>query len=156
PSPALRGEGLISKHRAPGKSPSLGSLLTMRSGFCPGRGPSARHHPAQKKKRPGTHVRGRRLKTGPWLRGVLVPVGGDALAARQREGLALIERADAALVEAGLLDLQVSTVQRIRRQLLDSEADGFGRSAKSPIGKARPFLLANGGGKKFGGGVEVE
>ena len=68
-----------------------------------------------------------------------------ARTARQRERLALIERADAALVEAGFLDLQIGAVQRIRRQLLDREANGFGRGAKSPIGKARPLLLADRG-----------
>src|ERR1700758_1672291 len=87
---------------------------------------------------------------------VLVAGGGCELAARQREGFALIERADAALVEAGFLDLQIGAVQRIRWQLLDREAHGFGRGAKTPIGKARPLLLADGGGEKLGGSVEVE
>ena len=52
-------------------------------------------------------------------RGVGVGAGrrglGRARAALQRKILALIQRADAALVEAGLVDLQVSAVQRIRR-----------------------------------------
>ena len=38
--------------------------------------------------------------------------GGRARTARQRKSLAFIERADAALVETGLLDLQVGAVQR--------------------------------------------
>lgn len=41
-------------------------------------------------------------------------------------------RADAALVEACFLDLQIGAVQRIRRQLLDREANGFGRGAEPP------------------------
>src|SRR5215475_6253012 len=77
-------------------------------------------------------------------------------AARQRKGFALIERADAALVETSFLDLQIGAIQRIRRQFLDRKAYGFGRGAKTPIGEARPFLLADGGGEKFGSGVEVE
>ena len=84
---------------------------------------------------------GRRVRTG---------------AALQREGFAFIERADAALVEAGFLDLQIGAVQRIRRQLLDREANRFGRGAKSPIGKASPLLLADCGGEEFGGGIVTE
>src|SRR5207245_6269273 len=75
---------------------------------------------------------------------------GLARAARQREGFALIERADAALVEAGFLDLQIGAIQRIRRQLLDRETDGFRCGAKAAIRKAGPLLLADGGGKQFG------
>src|SRR4029079_13907396 len=75
---------------------------------------------------------------------------------RRRQCLALIERTDAALVEAGFLDLQIGAVQRIRRQFLDREADRFCRSAETPIGEARPLLLADGGREKFGGSVEVE
>jgi hypothetical protein len=67
--------------------------------------------------------------------------GGRARTARQREGFAFIERADAALVEAGFLDLQIGAVQRIRRQLLDREANRFGRGAKTPIGKPARFFL---------------
>src|SRR5207248_5652720 len=66
------------------------------------------------------------------------------------------ERADAVLVEARFLDLQIGAVQRIRRQLLHRELDGFGRGAEPPIGEARALLLADRGGKQFGGGVEVE
>ena len=82
--------------------------------------------------------------------------GGRAGAARQREGLAFIERADAALVEAGFLDLQIGAVQRVRRQFLDREANRFGRGAKTPICKAGPLLLADRGRKQFGGGVVAE
>src|SRR3954451_5289096 len=77
-------------------------------------------------------------------------------AARQRESFAFIERADAALVEARFLDLQVGAVQRIRRQFLDREADRFGRGAKSPICKTRPLLLADRGRKQFGSGIVTE
>src|ERR1700753_1354604 len=45
----------------------------------------------------------------------------------ERKRLALIEGTDAALVEAGLVDLEVSAIQRIRRQFLDREANCFGR-----------------------------
>src|SRR5215207_10242125 len=76
--------------------------------------------------------------------------------ARQREGFAFVERADAALVEAGFLDLQIGAVQRVRRQLLDREANRFGRGAKTPIGKPGPLLLADRGGKQFGGSVVAE
>src|SRR5580693_10731288 len=94
------------------------------------------------------------------LRGVGLVAGGRGLrrarTARQRKILALIQRADAALIEAGFIDLQIGAVQRIRRQFLDREAHRFGRGAKSPIREASPFLLADGGRAKFGGGVEVE
>src|SRR5450756_1704724 len=76
--------------------------------------------------------------------------------ALQRKLLALIQRADAALIEACFIDLQVGAVQRIRRQLLDREANRFGRGAKSPIRKSRPLLLADRGGKQFGGSIEAE
>src|SRR6478736_6674683 len=79
-----------------------------------------------------------------------------AWAARQWKILALIQRADAALIEAGFVYLQIGAIQRIRRQFLDREADRFGRGAKSPIRKARPLLLADRGGKQFGGSVEAE
>src|SRR5690242_16382642 len=88
--------------------------------------------------------------------GLVVGAGGRARTARQREGFAFIERADAALVEAGFLDLQVGAIQRVRRQLLDREANCFGRGTKTPIGKASPLLLADRGGKQFGGGVVAE
>src|ERR1700676_915933 len=81
---------------------------------------------------------------------------GLAGAARQRKVLAFIERADAALVEARLVDLQIGAVQRIRRQLLDREANCFGRGAKSPIRETRPLLLADRGGKQFGSGIEAK
>ncbi len=66
---------------------------------------------------------------------------GGTRAALKREILAFIQRADAALVEAGLVDLQVRAVQRIRRQFLDRKANRFGCSAKSPIGETGPLLL---------------
>ena len=88
--------------------------------------------------------------------GLVVGAGGRARAARQREGLAFIERANAALVEAGFLDLQIGTVQRVRRQLLDREANRFRRGAETPIGKPGTLLLADRGGKEFGGGVVAE
>src|ERR1700732_1016179 len=92
--------------------------------------------------------------------GVGLVTGGGRLglagAARQRKVLAFIERADAALVEAGLVDLQIGAVQRIRRQLLDREANRFGRGAKTPIRETRPLLLADRGGKQFGSSVEAE
>src|SRR4051794_2739718 len=81
---------------------------------------------------------------------------GHGKSARQREGFALVKRPDAALVEARLFDLQIGAVQRVRRQLLHRKANRFCRGAKSPIGKARPLLLADRGGEKFGGGVEAE
>src|ERR1700757_4358107 len=81
--------------------------------------------------------------------GVRIVGGGRGLrrarAAGQREILAFIEIADAALVEAGFIDLQIGAVQRIRRQFLDREAHGFGRGAKSPIRKTGPLLLADSG-----------
>ena len=39
--------------------------------------------------------------------GLVFGAGGRTRTARQREGFAFIERADAALVEAGFLDLQI-------------------------------------------------
>ena len=81
---------------------------------------------------------------------------GGTRAALQRKVLAFVQRADAALVEAGLVDLQVSAVQRIRRQFLNRKANRFGRGAKSPIGEARPLLLADRGRKQFGGSVVTE
>src|SRR4029078_569726 len=80
----------------------------------------------------------------------------SAWTTRQREGFALIERADAALVETGFLDLQIGAVQRVRRQFLDREANRLGRGAKAPICKACPLLLADGGRKQFGGGIVTE
>src|SRR6266403_2845595 len=74
-------------------------------------------------------------------------------AARQRKILALIQRADAALVEAGFIDLQIGTVQRIRRQLLDRELHCGGRGVEAAIGKTRPLFLADCGWKQFGGSV---
>src|ERR1700743_475107 len=76
--------------------------------------------------------------------------------ALQREILALVERANAHLIEAGLVNLKVSAVQRIRWQFLDRKTTRFGRGAKSPIGEARPLLLADGGRKQFGSCVEAE
>src|SRR5690349_2368473 len=81
---------------------------------------------------------------------------GLARTARPREGLALIESADAVLVEAGCLDLEIGAIQRIRRRLLERKTNGFRSGAKAAIRKASPLLLADGGGKQFGGGVEVE
>src|ERR1700676_3038371 len=81
---------------------------------------------------------------------------GRAGAARQRKVLALIERADAALIEARFIDLQIGAVQRIRRQSLDREANRFGRGAKSPIRETRPLLLADRGRKQLGSSVEAE
>src|ERR1700704_1001739 len=96
------------------------------------------------------------------LRGVGVGVGAGRRglrrtgAARQRKILALIQRANAALVEAGFVDLQIGAVQRIRRQFLDREANRLGRGAKSPIRETRPLFLADRGGKQFGGSIETE
>src|SRR5205823_3942260 len=81
---------------------------------------------------------------------------GCTRAARQRKVLALVQRANAALVEAGFIDLQIGAIQRIGRQFLDREANRFGRSAESPIRKTRPLFLADRGGKQFGGSVEAE
>jgi len=80
-----------------------------------------------------------------------------ARAARQRKipGFSYSVR-DAALVEAGFIDLQIGAVQRIRRQFLDREADAFGRGAKSPIRKTRPLLLADRGREQFGGSVKLK
>src|SRR6476620_2127430 len=92
--------------------------------------------------------------------GVGLVAGGRRLrcagAARQRKILALIEVSDAALVEAGFIDLQVSAVQRVRGQLLDREANRFGRGAESPIRETGPLFLPDRGGKQFGSGVEAE
>src|ERR1017187_7513013 len=89
--------------------------------------------------------------------GVGLVAGGRGLrrtgAALQRKFLALIQVADAALVETRLVDLQIGAVQRIRRQFLDREANRFGRGSKSPIRETRPLLLADRGGKQFGGSV---
>ena len=102
-------------------------------------------------------VRGQIAWKAKILSCVCAGLGGDrARTARQRERLALIERADAALVKAGFLDLQIGAVQRIRRQFLDREANRLGRAAKSPIGKAGPLLLADRGREQFGGSVEAE
>src|SRR3984957_6836508 len=79
-----------------------------------------------------------------------------ARTALQREILALIQRANADLIEAGLVDLQVGAVQRIRRQFLDRETNCFRRGAKSPLGEARPLFLADGGRKQFGSSVEAK
>src|SRR3954469_5676897 len=97
-------------------------------------------------------------QSSEWLCGVGVGFGRGRRTgtAGQRERLALIERADAALVETGFLDLQIGAVQRIRRQFLDREANGFGRGAKSPICKASPLLLADRGRKQLGGGIVTE
>src|SRR5438128_12523464 len=96
-------------------------------------------------------VRGQIAWKAKILSCVCAGLGGDrARTARQRERLALIERTDAALVEAGFLDLQIGAVQRIRRQLLDRETDGFRCGAEAAIRKAGPLLLADGGGKQFG------
>src|ERR1700687_4576863 len=81
---------------------------------------------------------------------------GRTGAARQRKILALIERADAALVEAGFIDLQVGAVQRIRRQFLDRELHRGGRGVEAAIREARPLLLADRGGEQFGGSVVAE
>jgi hypothetical protein len=81
---------------------------------------------------------------------------GCAGTAGQRKILALIERADAALVKASFLDLQIGAIQGIRRQFLDGEAHCFGSSAESPIGEARSLLLADRGRKQFGSSVEAE
>src|SRR6185369_14558816 len=81
---------------------------------------------------------------------------GLARTARQREGLAVIERADAVLVEARFLNLQIGAIQRIRGQLFDRETDSFRRGAETAIREASPLLLADGSGKQFGGSVEVE
>ena len=81
---------------------------------------------------------------------------GRARAARQRKILALIQRADAALVEAGFLDLQIGAIQQIRRQFLDREMHRFGRGVETAIRKTRPLLLADRGGEQFGGGVVAE
>src|SRR5579871_468585 len=118
---------------------------------------SARH----KQKRPRTS--GRRALTS-WpdaddLGGVLVVVGGfrdRARSTRKRKRVALIERADATLVEASFLHLQIGAVQRVRRQLLDRKTDRFGRGAKATISEAGTLLLADRGGEKFSGSVEVE
>src|SRR6185437_15295390 len=81
--------------------------------------------------------------------GLVVRLGGGsgrlgrARTAGQGEFLAFIERANAHLVEAGLVDLKVSAVQRIRRQFLDRKTNSFSRSAKSPVGEARPLFLAD-------------
>src|SRR5689334_3587906 len=86
----------------------------------------------------------------------LVFRGGRARTALQRESFAFIQRADSALVEAGFFDLKVGAVQRVRRQLLDREANRFRRGAETPIGKPGALLLADRGGKEFGGGVVAE
>src|SRR5581483_8207278 len=79
-----------------------------------------------------------------------------ARAAWKREILTFIKRTNTALIEAGLIDLQIGAVQRIRRQFLDRKTDRFRRGAESPVGEARPLLLANGGGKQFGSSVEAK
>src|ERR1700751_402103 len=81
---------------------------------------------------------------------------GGAGTAGQRKILALIERADAALVKASFLDLQIGAIQGISRQFLDGEAHCYGSGAESPIGEARSLLLADRGRKQFGSSVEAE
>src|SRR5262245_28975712 len=86
------------------------------------------------------------------LGGVLLGRGsgfGLARTARQRERLAVIERADAVLVEAGFLNLQIGAIQRIRRQLFNRELDSFRGGAETAIRKASALLLADGGRKQF-------
>src|SRR5580698_4025071 len=68
-------------------------------------------------------------------------------AARQRKILALIQRADAALIEAGLIDLQIGAVQRIRRQFLDRKLNRGRRGVEAAIREACPLLLADRGGE---------
>ena len=101
-------------------------------------------------------VRGRVCLEANSLGGVGVRRRVRAGAALQREGFAVVQRTDAALVEARFLDLQIGAVQRVRRQLFDREANRFRRGAKSPIGKASPLLLADRGGEQFGGGIVTE
>src|ERR1700722_3906310 len=92
--------------------------------------------------------------------GVRVVAGGrgfrSARTARQRKVLALIQGADAALVEAGFVNLKVGAVQRIRRQFLNGELHRGGRGVETAIRETRPLLLADGCGKQFGGGVVAE
>src|SRR3954447_20605950 len=66
-------------------------------------------------------------------------------AARQRKFRAVVQRANPILVEAGFFNLQVSAVQRIRRQFLDRETHRFSRSVEAAIRKTRTFLLADRG-----------
>ena len=55
--------------------------------------------------------------------------------------------------KAGFLDLQIGAVQQIRRQFFHRKAHGFSRGAEAAIGEAGPLLLADRGGKQFGGGI---
>ena len=66
------------------------------------------------------------------------PRGADGA---QAETLRSHKAADAALVEAGFLDLQIGAVQRIRRQFFHGKAHGFRRGAEATIGKTGPLLL---------------
>jgi hypothetical protein len=76
--------------------------------------------------------------------------------ALERKVLALIQRANAALVEARFIDLQIGAVQRIRRQLFDGELHRSGSRIETAIGETGTLLLADCSGEQFCGGVVAE
>ena len=96
------------------------------------------------------------------LRGVGVGIAGGRLgrrlgrAARQRKFRAIVQGANAVLVEAGFFNLQVRAVQRIRRQFLDRKTHRFSGGVETALRKTRTFLLADRGGEQFGAGLIAE
>jgi len=80
------------------------------------------------------------------LRGFCLGFNG---AAGERKILAVVKRANSVLIEARLVNLEICTVQRIRRQFFDREANRIGCGVKSAIRESRTLLLTNGGRKQF-------
>src|SRR5688500_16727497 len=74
----------------------------------------------------------------------------------EREVRAVVERADASLVEALFVNLEIGAVQRIRRQLFDREADGLGRVVEAAIGEAGTLLVADRGGEQLSAAIVIE
>src|SRR5437868_5432216 len=86
-------------------------------------------------------------------RGLGRRLGGTA---GERKLSAVIQRANAVLVEAGLLHLQIGAIQRIGRQFLDRKPYRFGRGVEAAVGETGAFLLADRGGEQFGAGLVAE
>lgn len=69
--------------------------------------------------------------------------------ARQRELCARIKGANARLVEPSLVHFEIGAVERVRRQLLDSELHGLGRGGETTVGEAGAPLVSDRRRKKF-------
>jgi len=65
-------------------------------------------------------------------------------------------RADAALIEAGFIDLQIGAVSANPPAIPRSRSEPLRPRCQSPIRETRPLLLADRGGKQFGSGIEAE